>query len=93
MIYFCNEFWMHPKHGIIAGVIFLENVEIYHVVGNKRVRISRICQWEKENKRTYPRLSFGITKNLRIIKDWGWEKVNSSNHLIPYKCTNKRNIE
>jgi len=82
---------MHTGRGIIAGVGHPISAEVYHVVGNKRVRLRRIIEWEKENQETYPRLSFRVTKSLRIIKNWGW--VNSSDHLIPYKCTNKRNIE
>jgi hypothetical protein len=86
MIYFCNELWMHHKHGIIAGVGHPNSVEIYHVTGNKRVRLSRICRWEEENQKTYPRLSFHVTKSLRTIKNWGWIKSNPQDHLIPYKC-------
>jgi hypothetical protein len=93
MIFFCGEYWMRAENGIIAGVGHPSCAEIYQVTGNKRVRLGRICQWENENQETYPRLSFRVTKSLRIIKNWGWVKVNSSDHLIPYKCTNKRNIE
>jgi hypothetical protein len=84
---------MHTGRGIIAGVGHPSCAEIYQVTGNKRVRLGRIIEWENENQETYPRLSFRVTKSLRIIKNWGWVKVNSSDHLIPYKCTNKRNIE
>jgi hypothetical protein len=93
MIYFCNEIWMHTGRGIIAGVGHPISAEVYHVTGHKRVRLRRIIEWEKEHEADYPRLSFRVTKSLRIIKNWGWVKVNSSDHLIPYKCTNKRNIE
>jgi hypothetical protein len=93
MIFFCDEIWMHASHGIIAGVGHPVSAEVYHVVGNKRVRLRRITQWENENRQTYPRLSFRVTKSLQIIKNWRWVKVNSSDHLIPYKYTNKRNIE
>ena len=82
---------MRAKNGIIAGVGHPESAEIYQVTGNKRVRLRRICQWENENQETYPRLSFRVTESLRVIKNWGWVKVNPNDHLIPYKCTNKYN--
>ena len=88
MIFFCDEVWMRAENGIIAGVGHPQSAEIYQVTGNKRVRLGRIIEWENENQETYPRLSFRVTKSLRIIKNWGWVKVNSSDHLIPYKCTN-----
>ena len=87
MIFFCDEVWMRAENGIIAGVGHPISAEIYHVVGNKRVRLGRIIEWEKEHDQTYPRLSFRVTKSLNTIKKWGWIKANSSDHLIPYKCT------
>ena len=71
MIFFCGEVWMRAKNGISAGVGHLESARIYRVMGNKRVRLGRICQWENENQQTYPRLSFRVTKSFRIIKNWG----------------------
>ena len=88
MIYFCSEFWMHTGCGIIAGVGHPECAEVYHVVGNKRVRLRRICQWEKEKQQTYPRLCFKVTKSLNVLKSYGWVKAEDSSCLIPYKCSN-----
>jgi hypothetical protein len=90
MIYFCSEFWMHTGRGIITGVGYPESVEVYHVVGNKRVRLRRIIEWEKEKQRTYPRLCFKVTLSLNILKCYGWAKAEDSSCLIPYKCSNIR---
>jgi hypothetical protein len=43
---------MHTGRGIIAGVGHPISAEVYHVVGNKRVRLRRIIEWEKENQQT-----------------------------------------
>jgi hypothetical protein len=53
MIYFCSEFWMHTGRGIIAGVGHPISAEVYHVTGNKRVRLRRIIEWEKMYEQTY----------------------------------------
>ena len=91
MIYFSNEFWMHTGRGIIARVNYLDDsAEVYHVVGNKRVRFRRIIEWEKEKQQTYPRLCFKITKSLDVLKSFGWVKAEDSSCLIPYKCSNFR---
>lgn len=90
MIYYCGEIWMHTGRGIIAGVGHPDSAGVYHVVGNKRVRLGRICQWEKEKQRTYPRLCFKVTKSLNILKSYGWVKAEDSSCLIPYKCSNIR---
>lgn len=90
MIFFCDEYWMRAENGIIAGVGHPESAEIYHVVGNKRVRLRRICQWEKENQQTYPRLCFKVTKSLNVLKSYGWVKAEDSSCLIPYKTTHDR---
>jgi len=90
MIYFCSEFWMHTGRGIIAGVGNTDSVEVYHVVGNKRVRLRRIIEWEKEKQQTYPRLCFKVTKSLNVLKSYGWVKAEDSSRLIPYKCSNIR---
>ena len=85
MIYFCDEIWMHASHGIIAGVGHPVSAEVYHVVGNKRVRLRRIIEWEKENQQTYPRLCFKVTKSLNVLKSYGWVKAEGKEDLIPYK--------
>ena len=90
MIYFCGEIWMHTGHGIIAGVGHPISAEVYHVVGNKRVRLRRIIEWEKENQQTYPRLCFKVTKSLSVLKSYGWVKAEDSSCLIPYKTTHDR---
>ena len=90
MIFFCDEYWMRAENGIIAGVGHPQSAEIYQVTGNKRVRLGRIIEWENENQETYPRLSFRVTKSLRIIKNWGWVKVEKQDHLIPYKTIHDR---
>ena len=87
MIYFCNEIWMHHKLGIIAGVSHLGSAEVYHVTGNKRVRLRRIIEWEKEKQQTYPRLCFKVTNSLNVLKSYGWVKAEDSRCLIPYKCS------
>ena len=90
MIFFCGEYWMRAENGIIAGVGHPESAEIYQVMGNKRVRLGRICQWENENQQTYPRLCFKVTKSLNVLKRYGWVKAEDSSCLIPYKTTHDR---
>ena len=85
MIFFCDEIWMHTGRGIIAGVGHPISAEVYHVVGNKRVRLRRIIEWEKENQQTYPRLCFKVTKSLNVLKSYGWVKAEGKEDLIPYK--------
>lgn len=86
MIYFCGEIWMNTGRGIIAGVGHPSSCEIYHITGNKKVRLGRIIDWERKHEATYPRLSFRVTKSLKIIKRWNWKKAEMKDHLKPYKC-------
>ena len=88
MIYFCSEIWRYG--GLIAGVGHPISAEVYHVVGNKRVRLRRIIEWEKEKQQTYPRLCFKVTNSLNVLKSYGWVKAEDSSCLIPYKCSNIR---
>ena len=91
MIYFCNEILINFGHRVIAGVGHPSSVEIYRVTGNKRVRVGRIIEWEKEYDVTYPRLKFRVTKNLNTLdKNCGWVKAKTQDRLIPYNCIRKR---
>lgn len=87
MIYFCGEIWISEKHGAIAGVGHPISAELYVAMGNKRLRVGRIIQWEKEHDQPYPRLRFRVTKSLSQLKKWRWAKSESQDRLIPYKCT------
>ena len=89
MIFFCGEIWREVRGGIIAGVGHPISADIYQVLGNKRVRLGRIIEWEKEHQKTYPRLCCRVTKSLHTLKEWKWVKAETNDHLIPYRCTYK----
>ena len=86
MIYFCDEIWISEKRGAIAGVGYPSSCELYLVLGNKRLRVGRIVQWEKENDQTYPRLKFRVTKSLNQLRCQRWVMSRKQDRLIPYKC-------
>ena len=90
MIYFCSEIWRYG--GLIAGVGHPSSVELYKVLGNKRVRVGRIIEWERKHDQTYPRLDFHITTQFKAMKKDLWVKADFQDHLIPYKCSNVKKL-
>ena len=91
MIFFCSEYWAANRGGRITGIGDPRSIEVYKLMGNKRVRLERIIQWEEEYQHTYPRLHFEITTYFGNLNKNRWKKVDKKYHLIPYKCTLKIN--
>ena len=89
MICFYKEIWINTKVGMITGGITNRNstVVLYKVLGNKRVRVGRIIEWERKNISVYPRLKYYMVTQLTTLDRREWRKTSRDDHLIPYKCT------
>lgn len=93
MIYFCGEIWISEKRGAVAGVCNPSSAELYVVMGNKRLRVGRIIQWEKEHNQIYPRLKFYVTKSLNQLRNLRWVKAGEQDRLIPYRIEHGRSYK